>query len=198
MSNLNFAIKSWLQYQLMDEFYNLSTMRACAGIKTRAKSKKTDVSVADYMAINNYGSVSQNIPPRPWLDYSTKGDKVGRGYAINKDLKNLIKERIMEKSTPRHGNERAIALGSKEGQIGHVGNTPRKLMKAIADTMAESMIETIKSDKAFEPKSPETERRSGSTVPLIDTGLAVRSIRGWVETGQPGKITHIHSGYRRK
>lgn len=117
-------------------------------------------SIEEYARVNNYGSVTKNIPARPFLSTVL----TNYGSEIRKDIRRalgLIKNEAIGEESLNKEEVRQI------------------FEKHIAIALENYTKDNIKNGK-WQPNTQATIAKKGSTKPLIDKGQLIQSIKGIV------------------
>lgn len=172
-------IRVHLQKRLLDKLLDFSNTSACAGIKG-------DSETVNKMAINNFGSASNNIPARPWVEAATGSDELQAHYGY--ELIRAIKRARLSDSSParvqvstnRIGEEIKTPTSEKLFSRAGYGKQGTRIMRELANVMARNQVDYINRHLAT-ANAESTIRKKGFDKPLVETGKSVKSIRGWTE-----------------
>lgn len=177
---LEHQINTKLYAEILQDAHELSNISACAGL--------FDVPYELYYkgAVNYYGSQSEHIPARRWLDAGTGvNQRISQGrYEYLRVFRDIIEKHL---SDPRQ----QAAVGKKvEGRIlnltpalsGTYRSGPKHIMRDIAEALASNMRDYITAGRWIS-NAPSTIAAKGFDWPLIWTGELLYNIKAVVEEG---------------
>jgi hypothetical protein len=127
-----------------------------------ARENQPDADIATYAAKQEFGSYSENIPPRPFLRTTFEGEKL---------------KKIQDK---------AISLLR---QCAKQNRNAKEYLEKLGLYCADQVRKNIK-DGPWEENSLVTIAIKGSTKPLTDTNTMARAITSWVDKNTSQKATY--------
>ena len=183
-SSLNRKLLTYWDDVVEQGYAELRELSACAGIKG-------ELNAANKARWNHYGEIITRsdgsvimLPARQWVNagLTDRADK----YTAR--LAQVIKERIKAarpyrntyvtySGTQHRVQERTTAFGGTNV----ASNSPRMIMEAIGNQMAENQRNIILR-RQLAPNKPSTVARKHGNMPMVWTGEMFSEIRGWVET----------------
>lgn len=181
-SSLNHKLLTYWDARVSAGYDELRNLAACAGIRG-------EIDAANRARWNHYGQVITRsdgatiiLPPRRWV-YGG----LDSGDELTGRLATVIRERIKEAKPyssrnvsigrqTYHVEDRATAFGGTKSKA----NSPRMIMKAIADQIAANQRKIITS-RTLQRNEPSTVKRKKGNMPMVWSGEMFSEIRGFVE-----------------
>ncbi len=142
--------RGWKQFQR--KMARLSKKRLSVGI-VDDQSADGDFSMADLMAVHEFGSMDGHIPERKPIRHTAE-----------KNRADYMKE--LETATDRVLTKKATAEGE---------------LKKLGERVRGDIVRAIQNDELGIPNAPSTIAQKGSSLPLVDTGALVGSIKAVVK-----------------
>lgn len=182
-SSLNRKLLTYWDDRVDQGYAELNGLAACAGIRG-------EIDAANKARWNHYGQVITRsdgtiikLPPRRWVyagidENTTVG--TGRLAQVIRDRIKAARPYSEHKVTYSNATYRVQKKTTAFGGTKAAANSPRMIMRAIANEMAKNQRKVITS-RALEANKQSTVKRKGGNMPMVWTGEMFSEIQGFVE-----------------
>ena len=192
--NFRQTIKTHIDQRVRAAYAEMRGLSACAGVWNNENA-------AHKARVNHHGSVTMRVPARRFVDAAIEDTEL---TAFNQELREVIRSLIKEaqprslvgttahKTVTSYGAVKTTFVDTVEHTtpFGKKGMGPSRLMRKIAEKMAQNQIRAIVGhDFPAGPKNgndpahntPRVAKSKGFNYPLYKTGELAHNVQAWIE-----------------
>lgn len=178
LERLTRVIEAHMTDAIIDVYNALEEYSACSGIKDDPDNALKALANEE----GRYGLKGSYIPPRRYITNATSSGTGTHKRMPNADvaLRRVITEAIQNSIRRKQVTDIGYKSSGSNKAFGTT-NSPKKVMKAVAQQMLENQLVALNSVTPKNTDATLAKKKKRSTKPLIDYGDMMRATRCWVE-----------------